>query len=325
MKVHRPQTQANPIEVSHIYKRMAAVVSIVLMAIILVGCSVNPATGKSQLNALSTPDEISLGEEAAPQFLQANGGEVDSPTVRQYVREIGDELASVSERPELPWEFFVIDSEQVNAFALPGGKVFVSRGLLQLMDNEAQLAAVLGHEVGHVTGQHIGQQMARQQAVGLGMAILGVFAQTSEEDWLQVLGVGAQVGGGVYLLSYGRGQETESDMLGIRYMTRLGYDPNGMVQLLQILDEASQGPRQLEWLSTHPDPANRVDDAQDLISNQFSSSVGGKVNQNAFQRNVLDPLQRLPKPRHPSQTQPAQTLVVPSCGPSCGQPHLAKL
>ncbi|MEX2386459.1 MAG: M48 family metalloprotease, partial [Phycisphaeraceae bacterium] len=152
-------------------------------------CRVNPATGQRQLNVLTEQEEIAIGEENAPQFLQEYGGPIPSERVQRYVSEIGMEMARDSERPDLPWEFHTVDSGVINAFALPGGKVFISRGLMSKMQNEAQLAAVLGHEIGHVTAEHIGQQMSRAVAAQIGLGLLG--AAVSDYEWGQILGLGA--------------------------------------------------------------------------------------------------------------------------------------
>lgn len=270
-------------------------------------CTTNPATGESQFNLLSTNPqrEISLGEQAAPQFLDQYGGPIPSEAIRDYVSDLGRKLAAVSERPDLPWEFHVVDSAVVNAFALPGGKVFISRGMLANMKNEAQLAGVLGHEIGHVTAQHIGQQMTRQMLLSGALVGLGVAAQASEEDWLRVLGAAGGVGGGLYLLSYGRDQESQADELGLRYMTRLGYNPVAQVQVMDILKNASGaggGPPQ--WLSTHPLPQTRIRRLEDLIQERYPDYDDPRkysFHRDRFQDQVLDRLGDLPPPQHTAQ------------------------
>ena len=129
-----------------------------------------PNLGQSQLNFLSEDQEVQLGEQNAPEVLKELGGELNSPTIQQHVESIGMKMAKLSERPDLPWHFYVVDTEVINAFALPGGKIFITRGLISKMDNDAQLAGVLGHEVGHVTAEHAGQQMAHDTIVGIGAA-----------------------------------------------------------------------------------------------------------------------------------------------------------
>ncbi len=280
---------------------------LLMLTAVLGACSVNPATGSRQFNVLSEEQEVAIGSDAAPQFIESYGGVIPSPQIQAYVENIGQRLAAVSERPDLPWEFHVVDSSVINAFALPGGKVFMSRGLLAKMKNEAQLAGVLGHEIGHVTAQHIGQQMSRQIALSAGLIGLGVAAQISEEDWVNILGVGAGAGGSLYLLSFGRNQESESDDLGLRYMTKLGYNPVGQVQVMEILKAASGGggggP---EWLMTHPLPETRIERLEDIIRKRYPDYNDPRKYQfyeGRFQSSVLQRLDDLPPARHTGQEQ----------------------
>lgn len=270
------------------------------------GCVTNEATGKSSLNLISQEKEIAIGTEAEPQFIAENGGLVESQKLRDYVSDLGNQLAAVSERPDLPWTFNVLDSDQINAFALPGGKVFMSRGLLERMTNEAQLAGVLGHEVGHVTAQHVNSRMSQAliiQGIAIGATVAG---EVADDDTLKVLGVGAGVGGGVYLLKFGRDQESESDELGVRYMTRLGYNPLGQVQVMEILKEAAGGGGGSEFFATHPLPQTRIDRLQDLIADEYPAAARStseseaygqsdlyRFGEQSFQTNVIDELKKL--------------------------------
>lgn len=266
----------------------------------LTGCSTNPATGKLQFNVIDEAKEIALGVEAQPQFINQNGGTIPSTRLVNYVTTLGHRLAEVSERPQLPWEFHVLDSAQINAFALPGGKVFITRGLLSKMSTEAQLAGVLGHEVGHVTAQHVSTRMS--QAMGLqvglqaGLIALGATAAISNDKWLQVLGVGASAASGVYLLKFGRDQESQSDELGVRYMTRLGYDPRGQIEVMQILKEASGGGQGSEFFATHPLPDTRIKRLSKHLDQHYADDIAQhrmKVGREDFQSYVLDELARL--------------------------------
>ncbi len=285
---------------------MARWIRITLLALAAVawlpGCSTNPATGRAQFNAISEEREISLGNQSAPEFNQQLGGEIPSDTIRQYVSEIGHKLAAISERPNLPWSFTVVDSKVLNAFALPGGHIFISRGLLEKMEDEAMLAGVLGHEVGHTTAQHIGQQMTRQAALSYGMLALGTAAQVTDEDYLRYIGVGAQVGGGILLLSVSRGQEHQSDELGVRYLIKTGYDPYGMVRVLEVLAEAAKGAGSgPSMFSTHPDPASRIRQTEREIAERYGprgSNDRWIVNADRFREMVLEPLAKLPPPKH---------------------------
>ncbi len=292
---------------------------VAVMWLPLTGCSVNPATGQRQFNMMSTGQEVSMGQQAAPEFLQSYGGPVPSPAINQYVSNIGAQLAAKSERPDLPWEFHVVDSQVINAFALPGGKVFMSRGLLAEMDNEAQLAGVLGHEVGHVTAQHIGQQMSRAmllQGLAIGLAVAG---EATDRNELRVLGIGAQMGGAVYLLKFGRDQESQADSLGMRYMSRVGYNPSAQLQVMEILAGASKGGRQPEMLSTHPYPETRISRIKAELASNYSDYNSGKYefHQSRFQTQVLRVLATLPPPRHTGEEQQA------SAGAAAGQPAFA--
>lgn len=285
--------------------RGRAVVLCLLIAGLLApvtGCNVNPATGKRQLNMLGRAEEIRLGAEAEPQFLESYGSEIPSPIIQEYVSTIGLRLASLSERPDLPWSFHVVDSQVINAFALPGGKVFISRGLLARFNNEAQLAGVLGHEVGHVTAQHIGQQMT-QALVIQGVAIgIGIAGETEDKDWLRALGVGTQVGGALYLLKFGRDHESQSDQLGLRYMTRAGYNPVGLLQVMEVLRDASAGQaQQPAILSTHPLAAQRIRDVESRIRKQypnFEDPAAYNFGFESFKANVVNRLDDLPPPQH---------------------------
>ncbi len=279
-------------------------IAAMLLAVVLAGCSTNPATGQKQLNWVSADREKALGAEAAPQFVQQYGGDIPSPALQQYVSDLGHKLAAVSERSDLDWEFHAVDSSVINAFALPGGKVFITRGLMQELDNEAQFVGVLGHEVGHVTAQHIGQQMTRAMIItGLGVGV-GVAGEQTDNDWLKVLGVGTSVGGGLYMLSYGRDQETQSDELGVRYMTKLGYNPIGQVQVMKVLKRASGGGGGMEILATHPLPDTRISHLNAHIKKNYpdyDNPQKYRINRDRYQRSVLDVLKKLPPAKHDGQ------------------------
>ncbi|HEX7010284.1 MAG TPA: M48 family metallopeptidase [Phycisphaeraceae bacterium] len=297
-----PRARAGlPMRVARWLAGLTAALALTLATV--TGCQVNPATGQQQFNVLSEAEEVRIGEQAVPEFLAQYGGELPSPEVVNHVRELGHKLARASERPDLPWEFHVVDSDVVNAFALPGGKVFVTRGMLEQLENEAQLAAVLGHEIGHVTAQHVGQQMSRQIGLEAGLAAIGLAVGQSESQWLQVLGVGAEVGGGLYLLQFSRQQELEADQLGMRYMTRVNYNPVGALQLLQILKRESQG-EPLEFLSTHPLPQTRIDAVEGRIREDYPDydrPQRYRFARDRYQTQMLQPLRELPPPAHRPQ------------------------
>lgn len=268
----------------------------------LIGCATNAATGRNQLDLIGD-QEIQLGEDAAPEFLKEYGGEIPSSQVLAYVRELGNELADQSERRELPWEFHVVDSSVINAFALPGGKVFISRGLLEKMTNKAQLAGVLGHEIGHVTGKHINDRMSQAMVLQGIVAGIGVAGEVTETEWLGVLGIGAQAGGSVYLLSFGRDQESEADSLGLRYMAALGYSPLAQVQVMEILKAASggSGGKIEEFFATHPMPDTRIKRLKDEIASTYPGADDPAVyrfDEESFEAGVLAAIRELPPAKH---------------------------
>lgn len=236
------------------------------------GCATNAATGRSQLNLLDTETEIQMGLDAKPQIIAEYGGEYPDPDLQAYVSSIGFRLAEVTEGvgPEFPWSFTVLNTEVINAFALPGGQVFITRGLLQLMENEAQLAGVLGHEVGHAVAEH-GDERISQQLIFLGILTGVAVAASESDDELVQAGVPllVGVGGQGFLLKYSRDHEHEADKLGARYMVRCGYDPMGQVQVMEILAAASGNERPPEFLGTHPHPENRIKRLRKKIQEQY--------------------------------------------------------
>ncbi|MEM7623569.1 MAG: M48 family metalloprotease, partial [Planctomycetota bacterium] len=288
---------------------LAVVLAGVLMLPVMGGCTTNPATGRSYYNAYSREEEIALGEQAAPQLAGEFGGAVPSATLQRYVSEVGGVLAAQTEAdyPTLPWEFTLLDSEVINAFALPGGKVFITRGLASRFTNEAQLASVLGHEVGHVTGQHIDESVGRQTGLSIAAVLAGVGAAILAGDnaGTQAL-AGAGAAGAVQLLGLGalkfdRDQEIEADDLGIRYMTRAGYNPIGSLEGMQVLADMAteQGGRSPEILSTHPDPRRRVDIIRDTLEEEFPQALrepNRDVFAERFEADFLEPLSRLAPP-----------------------------
>lgn len=267
------------------------------------GCATNPETGKKQFIVLSEPREVALGEQASPEFVKGYGGQVPSPELTGYVRQIGMNLARKSKRPGLPWEFNVVDSAVINAFALPGGKVFISRGLLAKLDNEAQLAGVLGHEIGHVTAKHINDQMARQTAFNSLLTGLGAATRGTNDQWLRILGTGTRVGGTVFLLHYNREQEHEADVLGVRYMAEAGYNPMGQVEVMRILMAEGGGASRArpQLLATHPLPKERISRLKEHLAQQYAdhqTNDSYRFSRESFQINVKQPLAELPPPKH---------------------------
>ena len=258
---------------TQVARAVAAVAGMAMVATTLSGCSVNPTTGKSQFNLLSREQEIQMGSEAQLQLTQEMGGEVARTDLQGYIAEVGSKLAAVTEadNPSLPWEYTLLDSDVINAFALPGGKVFMSRGLASKMTNEAQLAAVLGHEVGHVTARHINDRMAQSTLISGASNVAQVLLESSQPGLGEVAPQVIQLGGQSVLMRFSRGQELEADALGVRYMVRNNYDPRGAFQVQEILEAAMEGEgRGTEFFSTHPYPKTRMERIAGLLQGEYA-------------------------------------------------------
>src|SRR6476659_5127659 len=209
-------------------------------------CATNPATGKRQFNLMSEAQEISAGQEADAQ-VKKEMGLYNDPNLQEYVSSIGLKLAQLSERPNLPWHYSVVDVPAINAFALPGGYIYITRGILPFLNDEAQLAGVLGHETGHVTARHAAQQYTRAVGGTVGLVALGIFVPGARP-----FGQIAEQGLGVLFLKFSREFELQADQLGVRYASRANWDPAGVPDMLATLgrlDEASGQTKGLpNWL-----------------------------------------------------------------------------
>ncbi len=253
------------------------------VAVWLAGCATNPATGEKQFSLISEGQEIQMGLEADPSIVASMGLDPDSGRQR-YVRELGLRLARVSERPNLPWTFRVIDDPVVNAFAVPGGHIYLTRGILAHLNSEAELAAVLGHEIGHVTARHSVTQMSRQQIAQLGLVVGTVL----KPELQRYAGVASQ-GLGLLFLKYSRDDESQADELGLRYMRRGAYDARHMPDVFTLLDRvstASGGDRIPDWLATHPNPVNRRGVVERRLAALPPESLGTIVNRDAYFRRI---------------------------------------
>lgn len=229
---------------------------LVLALAVHTGCATNPVTGKRELALVSESQEIAMGKQFAPE-IAASMGVYPDEALQTYLSEIGLKMARVSERPDLPWQFQVVDDPVVNAFAVPGGFIYFTRGILAHMDSEAELASVMGHEIGHVTARHSVRQISKQQLAGIAIGVGTVLLPPEMRGLGQVASQSAQL----LFLKFGRDDETQADGLGLRYMNGQGYQPYEMVEMFRTLGRVSAAAggagRVPEWMSTHPDPANR--------------------------------------------------------------------
>ncbi len=248
----------------------------------LTGCAQNTATGRSQFTAFVSPEEeAKIGREQHPQVLAEFGGAYDDPKLKAYVQKLGESLVARSELAGQRFTFTVINSDIYNAFALPGGYVYVTRGLLALMSNEAELASVIGHEIGHVTARHTAERISRAQAANIFTNILGigVAVLTGSGDAGNLAAQATGGGAAMWLAGFSREQEFEADKLGVRYMSAEGYDPREAADMLaklgegtrlslKVLGRPAEAADEFSILQSHPRTADRVTAATDAARAQ---------------------------------------------------------
>jgi predicted Zn-dependent protease len=252
-------------------------------ALLAAGCATNPVTGKSELALISEQQEIAIGKQAAQETVQSMAV-VNDPALQQYVEGIGKKLAAQSERPNLPWSFTVVDDPTPNAFALPGGPIFVTRGLLTLMNSEAQLASVVGHEIGHVTARHSVNQMSKQQLAQLGLGLGAILVPGGD----QLAGVASQ-GLGLLFLKYGRDDERQADELGFRYALHDGYDVREMAKVFDALqrESALQGAQKIpDWAASHPAEPERISNVQKRVQALGPDYRPGRVGDESYLKRI---------------------------------------
>jgi beta-barrel assembly-enhancing protease len=252
--------------------RVVIAVIIALFAIITYfsSTSENPLTGEKQRVAMTPEQEIAIGYKSAPEMAAQMGGVSRNAQAVALVQRVGDVLVKQSVAAKSPYKFsfhVLADPKTINAFALPGGPIFITEGLLRQLKSEAELAGVLGHEIGHVIARHSSERLAKQQ---LTQGLIGALVVGSGDYTSAQIG---QMVGGMINMKYGREDEIESDALGIRIMTEAGYDPRGMVRVMEVLAKASGGSRQPEFMSTHPAPENRSERIKEAIAKQFPQGV----------------------------------------------------
>ncbi len=258
-------------------------ISLLFVVCLISGCFTNPITGRDELMLVSEQQDFEIGRRYAPEIETQMGGRVPSPALQNYVDSVGQKVAGVSHWPDLGYHFVALDHESMNAFALPGGYIFVTRGMLEKLDSEAQLAAILAHETAHVVARDTAAAMSRD--IGISLVLSAV---TSEETSGTVLTV-ADVTNQILGLSYSREDEKTADLAGLDYMVAAGYNPNAMVETMKMLNDENDF-RPIEFFSTHPNPENRIAYLEEKILLNYFQPERLKSGKEDYKNYVLDEL-----------------------------------
>lgn len=281
------------------FTRVACFLGGVVLAL-LSGCAVNPLTGQEELMFFSEDKDVRLGEKYAPEIEHALGGRIEDENLQDYVNRVGQRIARFCHRPDIAYHFTAVDETQVNAFAVPGGYIFITKGLLEKLDCEAQMAAILGHEIGHVVARDTMAALSRQ----IGMtALLGAAASVGGSGSGDLM-AGTAFISGVLSLQYSRDDEKAADMVGMAYIIQAGYDPQAAVDTMRILAEL-QTVRPVEFFSTHPNPQNRVAYLEERIERRYGMIGELKMGREEYQENVLDVLAEHKTHKRPAGMAPA--------------------
>ena len=256
------------------FKSFAALLMGLFSLLLTAGCAVNPVTGQQQLMLLSEQDEFTLGNQTDQAVTDQYGVYLDDG-LQNYLQKMGRSMAGISHRPGLPWQFKVMDSPVVNAFAAPGGYIYVTRGLLAAINNEAELAGILGHEIGHVTARHSAQRYSNMMLANIGLSL----GQEFMGGYGDMLGTVLETGAGLLFLKFSRDDEREADALGVEYASRSGYDAGRMADFFITLrtqpsGNGKQSARLPEFFSTHPSPANRESNVRAMAASWQSKLPG---------------------------------------------------
>lgn len=256
---------------------VALVIAIISIVTYCSSTAYNPITGEDQHISLTPQQEIALGLQSAPEMAAEFGGLSPNQDAQALVDKVGQQLVAKTAANDTPYQFdynLLADDQTINAFALPGGPIFITVGLLKLLETEGQLAGVLAHETGHVVARHSAEQIAQAQLTqGLSGAAVIAAADPDNPNSSQHAAAVAAVVGQMINMKYGRDDELEADRLGVRFMAEAGYDPRSMIRVMEILAEASQGERPPEFFSTHPNPERRIEQIQAAIQKEFPNGV----------------------------------------------------
>ncbi len=267
------------------YNKVVLLIAGFLFYLVL-GCAVNPITGEDQFMLIPESQELEIGQAYAPEIEKQMGGRIPNEAVQAYVDSVGQKVAHVSHRPDIQYHFAALDHKSINAFALPGGYVFITRGMLEKLNSEAELAAVLAHETTHIVARHAAEAMSRQIGIQLLLTAIASSSKTSGSV-MQVADVAQQIIG----LQFSRENEREADLVGMQYMVDAGYDPRGMVETMQMLEEQEEVTT-IDFLSSHPSPQNRQAYLAQRIQTKYGDAAGLKIGKEDYHRAVLERLSK---------------------------------
>ena len=272
--------------------KISTIISVLAAALTLANCAQNPVTGNPNFVTMSEAQEVQTGQQEDAK-VRKQYGVYDNPALQQYVNEVGQKLARNSHRPGLRYSFVVVDSPEINAFALPGGYIYITRGIMAYLNSEAELAGVLGHEIGHVTARHSVQQLSASTAANVGASLIGIFVPALRNQAGDTV---VNLLGNVLLSGYGREHELEADRLGAQYLARSGYDPQAMLKVIGVLKNQelfdaevakseNRQPRAYHGLfSSHPDSDTRL--RQTVAEAGKPASDATRLDQEEFLRRI---------------------------------------
>jgi len=255
---------------------------------LLTGCVTNPVTGRSQLMLMSQVQEINADKSSSPHQFSADYGVVQDAKLNAYIQSVGQGMVRQTHRPDMPYSFRAVNATYINAYAFPGGSIATTRGILLELENEAELAALLGHELGHVNARHTAQQMTKGMLTGLVLAGVTTYAKNKSDQYGQLAQSLGQIGAGMMLAHYSRDNEHEADSLGMQYLVNSDYTPEGMVGLMGVLKGlSSTKPSAIELMfSTHPWSGDRYDRAVQSARSQYAANTNQRINRERYMDNT---------------------------------------
>lgn len=251
-----------------------------LIFCLLQGCAVNPITGEEDFMLYPEQKDILIGHKFAPEVEKQLKGKIPNENLQHYIDSIGQKIARISHRPDWEYHFIAVEDESVNALALPGGYVFITKGILKKLTTEAHLSSILAHEVAHAIARDSAAAISRE--IGTGILLAAAASQETNPDVLKAANLTTQI----LNLQYSREDEQEADLAGLDYMVKAGYDPNGVIETMKML-QSQKDARPIEFLSTHPSPRNRIAYLTQEVQTKYRNLKGMKIGKEDYQRDVL--------------------------------------